>query len=320
MKMEPASTSYWEIGGHPDFLVSVDERVVDVRERLERLADTSVTIILVGEKGVGKEVLAHRIHNLSRRRDRPMISFNAYAIPRSALARELFDRHPSGKLWRVEDGTLYLHGIELLPDHLRLRLLEWYEEHPSGEDGPGPRFVLSSEQPSLPENELEAFETAWNDRTGGAVRIDIPPLRDRVDDIPLLAHHILNKYASFYGSRIETLRSSFVTLLQSYAWPGNVRELERVIRRYLVVEDEETVRRELRNKQPQVEGTPIGDFLLEPGTPLKTMVDRASAVLETRAIERALHRAKWNKKEAAAELDVSYKTLLNKIKEYGIEG
>lgn len=314
---EPATTSYWEIGGHPNFLLSVDERVIRARETLNRVADTSLTILLQGERGVGKEVVAHGIHNLSGRREHPIVSFNAYAIPRSAIARELFNGAPGGKLAQAEDGTFYLHGTELLPDDVRLRLLEWRRENPSEEES-GPRFVLSSEQPSMPESELEGIESSWNE-AGGAVRVEIPALRERPEDIALLASHILNKYGSFYDSRIKTLRSSLVHFLQEYSWPGNTRELERVIRRFLVVEDEEVIRRELGSKQRKAEETTIGDFLLAPGTPLKEMTDRVTACLETRAIERALHRAKWNKKQAAADLDVSYKTLLNKVKQYGIE-
>lgn len=315
---ESPSSAYWEVGGHPNFLLSVDERVIAARETLNQVADTSLTILLCGERGVGKEVVARGIHDLSSRRDHPFVTLNAYAIPKAAIARELFDAGPGGKLQAVGDGTFHLHGVEVLPDEVRLRLLDWKKRRLDEDREPDPRFILSSESPSLPANELDGLELGWS-RAGGAVRIEIPPLRERPEDIPLLANHVLQKFGPFYGSRITVLRSSFVRFLQGYRWPGNTRELERVVRRFLVVEDEEAIREELGGKQRSVDSTTVDEFLLEPGSPLKAMVDRAVASVETRAIERALRLARWNKKKAAADLGVSYKTLLNKVKLYEIE-
>lgn len=314
---EAAASPYWEPGEHPDFLLSVDERVVAARERIKQVADTSLTLMVSGERGVGKEAVARGVHQLSGRRDRPMVSLNAYAVPKAALARELFDSGLGGKLYEVEDGTLYIHGIELLPDEVRLRLVEWKRERMEG-DGDEPRFILSSEEPSLPRNEIQAFEKAWNE-VGGAVRIEIPPLRERPEDVALLANHILQKYGPFYNSKIRVLRSSFIEFLQAYSWPGNTRELERVIRRFLVIEDEEAVRRELGSKSQAVGETFDEDQLFEAGLELQDIVARVVARVETRVIRKALDAAKWNKKRAAADLGVSYKTLLNKVKLYEIE-
>lgn len=311
---EPPASAYWEIGGHPNFLLSVDERVIAARERLGQVADTSLTAILCGERGVGKEILARGIHDLSSRSERPLVSLNCYAIPSAALERELFNGGNGGKLETVGGGTLYIHGVESLPDGLNDRLRDW--KGAGATDGSEPRFVLSCEQPSLGHSELEQLEKSWGE-TGGAVRIEIPPLRDRPEDIPLLANHILQKYGSFYGSKIRVLRTGFVKFLQGYRWPGNVRELERVIRRFLVIEDEETIREELGSKRGP--GGSSDDELLESGLPLKEMAARAVARIESRAIERALQEAKWNKKRAAADLEISYKSLLNKVKQYEIE-
>lgn len=308
---------YWQAGGHPNFLLSVDERVIGARERLAQVADTSLTVLLWGERGVGKEAIARGIHRMSGRRDRPFVYLNAYAVPRGAIARELFNSGLGGKLYEVDDGTIYIHGIELIVDDMRLRLAEWKRER-SRDGGPEPRFILSCEEPSLPREEVEAFDRMWA-KSGGAVQIEIPPLRERPEDVPLLANHILQKYNEFYGSKIRTLRSTFVGFLQGYSWPGNTRELERVVRRFLVIEDEDTIRRELGSKQKTtVEGVDE-ELMLSQGAKLQDVVAVVVAKVERRVIERALDSAKWNKKRAAADLRISYKSLLNKIKLYEIE-
>jgi DNA-binding NtrC family response regulator len=311
-----APSAYWEVGGHPNYLLSVDERVVAARELLAQVADTSVTVMLGGEGGVGKEVLSRGIHNMSSRSHEPFVALNAYAVPKSAIARELFGAGNGGKLQAVENGTLLIHGLELLPEDVRARLLEWKKRTAGNAIGPEPRVVLSYEQPSLGRDAAAQLERSWS-AAGGAVRVEIPPLRDRREDVPLLANHVLQKYAPFYGSRIRVLRSSFVRFLQGYRWPGNTRELERVIRRYLVIEDEEAIRAELGSKQGP--GQMEEDELLESGLRLRDIVSRTVARVEARAITAALGRTRWNKKRAAAELGISYKSLLNKIHQYRLE-
>lgn len=307
--------NYWETGAHPNYLLSVDEEVIAARERLAQVADTSLTVILYGERGVGKEVLAHGIHALSTRQSRPFVALNIYAVPKAAVERELFGNGRGGKLDAAEDGTLYLHGIELLDPPVRQRLAEWVRDRVrSGEQAA--RIILSCEAPSMESEELESLQRSWVG-AGGAVRIEIPPLRERPEDIPLLATHIVQKYGPFYGSRIRVLRGSFLRFLQAYAWPGNTRELERVLRRFLVIEDEDAIRTELGGKGVTAEE--FDDDQDSGNAPLKEMVARAIARVESREIARALERSRWNKKRAAADLSISYKSLLNKIKDYAIE-
>lgn len=310
-----SSSSYWEIGGHPNYLLSVNEAVIAARETLAQVSDTSLTVLLYGERGTGKEMLARGIHNLSSRELQPFASLNAYAVPKSSLERELFDSGINGKLNAVGEGSLHIHGIELLPNELRQRLVDWNRDRIRDEDS-GPRLILSCEAPSMDPDELEALQRMWVP-AGGAVKVEVPPLRERPEDVPLLSTHIVQKYSAFYGSRIRVLRGSFIRFLQNYRWPGNTRELERVIRRFLVIEDEEVIRNELGSKQGRTEQAVEDEF--EPGTSLKIMVAKAVARVESREITRALEAARWNKKRAAADLGISYKSLLNKVKQYAIE-
>ena len=316
---EMLPSGYWEVGAHPNYLLSVHEEVIAARERLSQVADTSLTVILYGERGVGKEVLAHGIHNLSTRQTRSFTALNVYAVPRNALERELFGNGygdaRGGKIETAEDGTLYVHGVELLEPAVRQRLADWVRERVRSAES-APRMILSCEAPSMEREDLESLQRMWVG-AGGAVRVEIPPLRQRPEDIPLLATHIVQKYGPFYGSKIRVLRGSFLKFLQSYQWPGNTRELERVLRRFLVIEDEEVIRGELGGKGNVTDE--IEDEPGAPGTSLKATVARAVAKVESREIARALERARWNKKRAAGDLGISYKSLLNKIKDYEIE-
>lgn len=309
-----ATSDYWEIGAHPNYLLSVHEDVVAARERLSQVSDTSLTVVLYGERGVGKEILAHGIHALSSRSERAFTSLNAYAVPKASIERELFGNGYGGKLEAAEDGTLYIHGVESFPEDVRQRLVEWKRDRDrAGEMSP--RIILSCEVPSVSGAGQLELERSWAP-AGGAVQIEIPPLRERPEDIPLLATHIVQKYGPFYGSSIRVLRGSFLRFLQAYQWPNNTRELERVLRRFLVIEDEDVIRAELGSKQPS---TDAFDDETETGGSLKAMVGRAVARVERREIARALERTRWNKKRAAADLGISYKSLLNKIKRYEIE-
>lgn len=309
------TNDYWEIGAHPNYLLSVSEDVIAAREKLAQVADTSLTVILFGERGVGKEILAHGIHNLSSRAEEPFVALNCYAVPKVAIDRELFGNGHEGKLEGAGTGTLYVHGVESLSPEVRQRLVEWKRER-ERDGATDPRLILSCEAPSIKSDALEELQRIWLG-AGGAVRVEIPPLRERPEDIPLLATHIVQKYGPFYGSGIRMLRSSFLRFLQAYQWPGNTRELERVLRRFLVIEDEEVIRSELGSKQTPADA--LDEESIESGAGLKTMVARAVARVESREIARALERSRWNKKRAAADLGISYKSLLNKIKQYEIE-
>ena len=250
---EIAASGYWEVGAHPNYLLSVNEDVVTARERLAQVADTTLTVILYGERGVGKEVLAHGVHNLSSREPHPFTALNAYAVPKAALERELFGHGSGGKLAAAEQGTLYIHGIELLPAEVNARLVEWKKEQ-EGSGHPDPRIILSCEAPSMSREGLEDLQRMWV-RAGGAVRVEIPALRERPEDIPLLATHIVQKYGPFYGSNIRVLRGSFLRFLQGIGvggeWGGAV---------LLALEHSGGARRGLHGAWPQM-GVPAGLLL-----------------------------------------------------------
>jgi DNA-binding NtrC family response regulator len=314
------STSYWEEGAHPDFLLSVNDRVLQIRDRLMEVAPTRVPVMLCGEKGLGKEALAHTLHHLSARGSGPFVRVNCYVVPRAQLATELFGHAPEAvtPFERARRGTLFINGIESFGPDVCERFAASIASFAKEPPDEAPRLVFSSETSEQDGSVKKLLNSIVDD--GAGVMVALPPLRNRPEDIGLLAQHIMQLYSPFYSSKIKQLRGSLIDLFKLYSWPGNVRELERVIRRFLVMEDESTIRRELEEKiwhRQSHNGYDGEDF--PEGMKLSEISKLAAQKAEARAIQRVLERTRWNKKAAALELGVSYKSLLNKVREYRLD-
>jgi len=339
------STSYWEEGAQPDFLLSVNDRMLQIRERLLEVADTRVPVVLCGEKGLGKEALARTLHRWSTRVAGPFVRVNCQTVPAAKLSGELFGPANGGEgeevrgaegaessvdpFERARRGTLYLSGIETFDAGLRGRLASALIRLENESPDEAPRLVLSTESDSGVSGEAGGEPRPEGVRrdvlagilgNGSALVVALPPLRARPEDIGLLAQHLLQLHSPFYSSRIKQVRSSLIDLFKQYSWPGNVRELERVIRRFLVLEDESAIRRELEEKMRQGKGN--GETVaseLSQGLKLHEIGRLAAQKAEARAIRRVLEQTRWNKKAAAQELGVSYKSLLNKVRDYRLD-
>jgi two-component system response regulator AtoC len=314
------STSYWDEGAHPDFLLSVNDRVLQIRDKLMEVAPTRVPVVLTGEKGLGKEALAHTLHRLSPRSAGSFVRVNCYVVPRGQLGTELFGHAPEATtpFERARRGTLFVNGVETFSPEVCERFgttLALFDGDPPDE---APRLIFSSETPDHEGAVKKLLRGIAEERA--AVAVTLPPLRQRPEDIGLLAQHIMQLYSPFYSSKIKQLRASLIDLFKLYSWPGNVRELERVIRRFLVMEDESTIRRELEEKiwhRQSRNGYDTEDY--PEGTKLAEISKVAAQKAEARAIQRVLERTRWNKKAAALELGVSYKSLLNKVRDYRLD-
>ncbi|MFN2432471.1 MAG: sigma-54-dependent transcriptional regulator [Gemmatimonadota bacterium] len=318
----------WEDGSHPDFLLSVNDRMLQVRQKLLEVAETRVTVVLRGEAGLGKEVLAHGLHRWSPRAGGPFVRVHCDAVSSAQLGGELFGFPLNGSLAparetqpassvtpfdRARAGTLYLRNVEALTRELGSRLAaELARREPDAER---PRLVVSVEGPP----QAATAELLESLLAGGAgVVVELPALRERPEDIGLLAQHLLQLHAPSYSTRIRQVRASLVELFKQHRWPGNVRELERVIRRFLVLEDETAIRRELEEKMRAGNGCAETEEF-PPGMKLSEIGRLAAQRAEAHAIRRVLERTRWNKKAAAAELGVSYKSLLNKVRDYRLD-
>jgi len=296
-------------------------RIVDVARHV---ASTDVPVLILGESGVGKEVLASFIHEQSNRSDGPFVKVNCAALPHELLESELFGyergaftgalRDKIGKFEQADKGTLLLDEIGEMSPHLQAKLLHVLQDSEfSRLGGKKPVRVnvriLAATNKKLKEAVLKGeFRNDLYFRLN-VIRVEIPPLRDRREDIPLLCTHFLDKYRERYQSSVQTLPKDLLEVFMRYDWPGNIRQLENVVKRYLILPDAEILS-ELRSSS-QEPVAPVNTVVS-----LKEVASHAAEIAEKDAVLRMLEETGWNRKESARRLHISYKALRNKLKKW----
>jgi two-component system response regulator AtoC len=314
------------VGERP--IIAASEGMIEVLELLERAAEFKATVLLTGESGTGKEVLARAIHVQSARRDAAFVAVNCGAIPEMLLETELFghtrgaftgaDRARRGLVVEADGGSLFLDEIGELPLSLQVKLLRVLQEEevrPVGESKPlnvDVRIIAATSR----DLELEVREGRFREDLFyrlNVIRVQVPPLRERREDISVLVDHFLDHFRRTLGKPVRRISDDALDRLLAYAWPGNVRELENVMERALILaEGERITLRELpENVVSPAKGSPgasSADLSLR----------RARKALEADLIERALRTTDGNRTHAARLLQISHRALLYKIKEYGI--
>jgi two-component system response regulator AtoC len=307
----------------------------------DRIADTDVPVLLVGESGVGKDVVARRIHATSRRASRPFVKINCAALPGELLESELFGHEKGaftgahaekpGKFELADQGTIFLDEIGEMDPRLQAKLLQVLQDEEFYRVG-GKRPVRVDARVLVATNRnLEAAIRQGTFREDlfyrlNVVTIRVPPLRERKEEIGPLVRHFVTKYRSRYQGGLEQVPPEVMERFHAYDWPGNVRELENLVRRLVVLRDPAMVLGELTPplRAPQPPGTNGAVNAVRPGSlhaalpedaPLKDVARRAARIAEREAILRALVRTGWNKRKAAKRLQISYKALLYKIKD-----
>lgn len=307
--------------------------ILEVAQKVRKVASGKTTVLLMGESGTGKELFARAIHNLSQRREYPFVPINCAAIPRELLESELFghekgsftgaDSRKLGKFELADKGTIFLDEIAEMELSLQAKLLRVLQEGEIERVGGvkivkiNVRIIAASNRDIEKAVEEKQFRTDLFYRLN-VFPIVIPPLRDRKDDIPLLADYFLDKYCSELKSGQKTIASDALELLRNYPWKGNVRELENCIERAIILSEGDMITGDniVLNRQMMLESS-LSNLPMD--GPLEDSVREAVRITETRRISKVLKETKGNKSRASELLQVSYKTLLTKIKEYGIE-
>ena len=304
----------------PSPIIGDSPRMQRVMDMIATVAGTDANVVIRGESGTGKELIARAIHAQSERRFFPIVAVNCGSIPETLLESELFGHEKGsftgaqyrrkGKIELANGGTLFLDEIGDIPTKMQvdlLRVLETRRFHRLGgsqEISSDFRLVCATNQ------DLEALIEQGSFREDLYYRInvfviDLPPLRDRPEDIPALTHHFIEKYAHAMGKPVKKVSPEVEEMLVSYAWPGNVRELENAVERAMVVGRAASL-------QPDDLPLPLARREAEPeGSTL--------AALERRHIERVLRAEGGNITRAAAALGIDRGTLYNKLRRYGIE-
>jgi two-component system response regulator AtoC len=307
---------------------SGDQRMARVRDLAVRVSDTDVPILILGETGVGKEVLAQFIHSASNRSAAPFVKVNCAALPAELLESELFGhergaftgavREKPGKFEMAGKGTLLLDEIGEMSPLLQAKLLHVLQDGECYRLG-GTRPVRTEARILASTNRcLEEAVEKGDFRQDlffrlNVVRLEIPPLRARVGDIPRLVDHFIAKYSARYDRPAGPVPAKLMNAFYRYSWPGNVRQLENAIRRFVILPEVELALGELAR---------TGSSLAEHGDPATISLREKSALAaeqaERRLILRTLEEVNWNRKAAAKRLDICYKSLLNKLRRWQI--
>jgi two-component system, NtrC family, response regulator HydG len=300
-----------------------------VCDMVEQVAPSRATVLITGESGTGKEKIASLVHRFSPRAEQPFVTLNAAALPESLLEAELFGyekgaftgalQRKSGRFETAAGGTLFIDEIGELPLSAQAKLLRVLQEGTFERLGGTKtrhvdvRIVAATNKNLVEEIDSQRFREDLYYRIN-VVNIELPPLRERPEDIPLLAAHFLRKYAEQNQKVISAIQQDALRRLQAYAWPGNVRELENVIERAVVLTPTSTV--ELEHLPPHLQDNdpvpiPSEGFALSLGATL--------AEIERAAIEQALKRSGGHRQTAARMLDIGSATMYRKLKEYELE-
>ena len=319
------------VGEHP--------AMKEASQMTQRVAATDSTVLVLGESGTGKELFARAIHHLSPRAEHPFVALNCAAIPEGLVENELFGHERGaytgagarkiGKLELAHRGTLFLDEIGELPLAIQSKLLRVLEEKKFERVGGTQEIEVSVRILTATNKDLRTAVAEKTFREDlffriSAVPITIPPLRDRGDDVLLLAEHFLERFRREFRKPALQFSDATRARLLTYSWPGNVRELQNAIERAAILTNGPVIDAsglQLPSARPTAEQLPGGmleeQFLWE--GPLDEVSQRAVAHVERFKIQNALQESKWNKTRAAEKLGVSYKTLLNKIRSLGLE-
>lgn len=303
--------------GKADFLGGISPAMLTLESLVREIARTDIPILLVGEVGTGKQSIAHRIHELSQRGDQSLVKITCASMKPDSFEAELrLDTPGNENGWQNAVGTLLFDEISELDPACQRSLLYAL---PDGEAKPQSRMiaarVISTTNKNLDEEmRTGRFRSALFYRING-VCLRIPPLRERKEDIPVLADFLLDKYAAEFDRPRPSLSPRGMERLLEHTWPGNIRELENTIKKVVALRDEPLALAGLSTYTGEPMATTAA---VKAGNySLKAVARAASREAERELILKVLARTHWNRKRAAQELQISYKSLRSKLKQIG---
>jgi two-component system, NtrC family, response regulator AtoC len=336
MSLASATSPTLNVKGNtpPDIVVfGHTASMLAVQQRLEKVAAANVPILIQGESGTGKEIIAKLIHQLSPWGDGPFVKVNCPAIPGTLIESELFGYERGaftgaygakpGRVEMASRGTLFLDEIGEMDLDLQAKLLQVLQ------DGQFCR-IGSQEDKRLEARVVCATNRALEQEIGNGsfrqdlfyrinvVNITVPPLRERSSDIPDLVAYFLLIYNNQFNRKVPAVPAPAMKMMQSYHWPGNIRELENLMKRYVILGSPDVITSELQHSEPAADDLDF-EIPLNGSIHLKDVTRQAVRKIERNIILKVLQANQWNRKKAARSLNISYRALLYKLKEAGLQ-
>jgi two-component system, NtrC family, response regulator AtoC len=306
------------------------EGMQSLRERLLKLAGANVPVLIEGESGTGKDIIARMIHAASPWKTGPWVKVNCPAIPGTLLESELFGYEKGaftgaygmkpGRVEMAHRGTLFLDEISELDMSLQSKLLQLLQDGQFCRIGAQEdkkvevRVVCATNRKLDVEIENGTFRADLFYRIN-VVNLQMPPLRERAADIPDLVSYFLEYHNRKYNCRAKPLSNELMAVLRKYHWPGNIRELENLVKRYVILGSEDVIATDLAPREPDFFSA---DIPLDGQISLKKMTRQAVRELERKVILKVLQNHHWNRKQSARTLGISYRALLYKIRDAGL--
>ena len=337
-----------EVKNTYDNFIGDSQAMQKVKAIVDQVADSELTVLIRGESGTGKEIVARLLHHLSARKTKPFIKVNCAAIPRDLLEAELFGyekgaftgahKNKQGRFELANKGTIFLDEIGDMPLELQSKLLQVLEQQEFVRVGGIHNIhvdvrIICATNRNL---ELAIQEQAFRDDLFyrlNEITLLLPSLRERKEDIPLLVNHFAEKYVTLYNKESNTISQQAIDELINFSWPGNVRQLENMIKQVVVREDESIITDLIASSQsqpmPKSPGMtgggmslPVTQVEISDDSPqtysLKERIGKTIADEEKKLIAEVLQKTNWNRRKASELLEISYRSLLYKIKDYNL--
>lgn len=308
-------------------IITKNDKMLQIFETIHKISDYDTSVLIIGESGTGKELVAKAIHYNSKRSGKPFIAINCGAIPENLLESELFgyvkgaftdaNQNKKGLFEEANGGTLLLDEIGELPSNLQVKLLRALQEGEVRKVGDTKqikldvRIIAATSKNLGQEVRNDSFREDLFYRLN-VIQIDLPPLRERREDIPLLINHFINRYNEKHHLKAKNIASAALNVLVEYDWKGNIRELENAIERAVILSegsriDVSALPPDIRKLKAPREKEMVND---------EYSIKRIHLIMEEQLIKKALDKTKGNRTQAAKLLEISHPSLLSKMKEF----